>query len=233
MNYFLSKIDVETLKHEAQYYGISPLGNFFVRFSGFLTTSIILVKRLLLCDELEQCPCGDVFFHGYLPPPPFPTVSARNTPSISKKTVNLQPPVAYHSRNLSEPPILPSFNNAAARQNGPIARPLPSMEAKFQVPSVSHNVQNNVSHKSPGQNGQSNHNNNNNMPTEGSVVNVSQSGIKPAGHNRANSADFKQWKTHRSRGSADLTRQIKQELLATFKHQQGYFYKLNFCLLKF
>lgn len=45
-----------TLKHEAQYYGLSPL-----------------IKRLTLCEELEECACGDVLFHAYLPPPALPS----------------------------------------------------------------------------------------------------------------------------------------------------------------
>ncbi|XP_065563547.1 BTB/POZ domain-containing protein KCTD3-like [Artemia franciscana] len=38
------------LKHEAEYYGISPL-----------------VKRLTLCEELKHSACGDLFFYGLLP----------------------------------------------------------------------------------------------------------------------------------------------------------------------
>lgn len=43
------------LKHEAQYYGLGPL-----------------VKRLTLCEELDECACGDVLFNAYLPPPVLP-----------------------------------------------------------------------------------------------------------------------------------------------------------------
>lgn len=44
-----------SLKHEAQYYGLGPL-----------------IKRLTLCEELDECACGDVLFHAYLPPPSLP-----------------------------------------------------------------------------------------------------------------------------------------------------------------
>lgn len=44
-----------SLKHEAQYYGLGPL-----------------VKRLTLCEELDECACGDVLFHALLPPPALP-----------------------------------------------------------------------------------------------------------------------------------------------------------------
>lgn len=48
----LKNIDIRTLRHEAEYYGITPL-----------------VKRLILCEDLTQSSCGDVLFYGYLPPP--------------------------------------------------------------------------------------------------------------------------------------------------------------------
>lgn len=90
------------------------------------------------------------------------------------------------------------------------------MEAKFQVPSVSHNTQHTTGASKS----------NSNFPDGLNVTaNAVPTAAKPSGHNRANSADFKHWKTHRSRGSADLTRQIKQELLATLKHQQGRLYQ--------
>ncbi|XP_053985196.1 BTB/POZ domain-containing protein KCTD3 isoform X2 [Hylaeus anthracinus] len=48
----LKNVDLRTLRHEAEYYGITPL-----------------VKRLMLCEDLTQSSCGDVLFYGYLPPP--------------------------------------------------------------------------------------------------------------------------------------------------------------------
>lgn len=48
----LSVVDIRILRHEAEYYGIAPL-----------------VKRLVLCEDLNQSSCGDVLFYGYLPPP--------------------------------------------------------------------------------------------------------------------------------------------------------------------
>lgn len=48
----LKNVDLRTLRHEAEYYGITPL-----------------VKRLVLCEDLSQSSCGDVLFYGYLPPP--------------------------------------------------------------------------------------------------------------------------------------------------------------------
>ncbi|WAR20344.1 KCTD3-like protein [Mya arenaria] len=48
----LTNVDVGSLKHEAEFYGIKPL-----------------VRRLCLCEELDAASCGDVLFHGYLGPP--------------------------------------------------------------------------------------------------------------------------------------------------------------------
>ncbi|OCT79414.1 hypothetical protein XELAEV_180262272mg, partial [Xenopus laevis] len=48
-------VSLNVLRHEAEFYGITPL-----------------VKRLLLCEELERSSCGSVLFHGYLPPPAIP-----------------------------------------------------------------------------------------------------------------------------------------------------------------
>ncbi|XP_036397900.1 BTB/POZ domain-containing protein KCTD3 [Megalops cyprinoides] len=51
----LRGVNINILRHEAEFYGITPL-----------------VRRLLLCEELERSSCGSVLFHGYLPPPAIP-----------------------------------------------------------------------------------------------------------------------------------------------------------------
>uniref|UniRef100_A0A8C4N530 BTB/POZ domain-containing protein KCTD3 n=1 Tax=Eptatretus burgeri TaxID=7764 RepID=A0A8C4N530_EPTBU len=51
----LRGVGIGVLRHEAEFYGITPL-----------------VRRLQLCEELERSSCGNVLFHGYLPPPAFP-----------------------------------------------------------------------------------------------------------------------------------------------------------------
>ncbi|UYV82941.1 KCTD3, partial [Cordylochernes scorpioides] len=51
-------VDIGTLRHEAEFYGIGPL-----------------VKRLTLCEDLNHSSCGDVLFHGWIPPP-VPVVQA-------------------------------------------------------------------------------------------------------------------------------------------------------------
>ncbi|XP_066910884.1 BTB/POZ domain-containing protein KCTD3-like [Clytia hemisphaerica] len=51
----LNGIDPKIVLHEAQYFGITPI-----------------VRRLSLCNELDNNPCGDVLFIGYLNPPELP-----------------------------------------------------------------------------------------------------------------------------------------------------------------
>ncbi|XP_027274524.1 BTB/POZ domain-containing protein KCTD3 isoform X2 [Cricetulus griseus] len=58
----LRGVSISALRHEAEFYGITPL-----------------VRRLLLCEELERSSCGSVLFHGYLPPPGIPSRKITNT----------------------------------------------------------------------------------------------------------------------------------------------------------
>ncbi|GFY68349.1 hypothetical protein TNIN_28361 [Trichonephila inaurata madagascariensis] len=69
----LSTVDISTLRHEAEFYGISPL-----------------VKRLILCEDLNHSSCGDVLFHGYLPPAAVPP----NDHLVSKNADKKEPPVS-------------------------------------------------------------------------------------------------------------------------------------------
>ncbi|CAL1603880.1 unnamed protein product [Knipowitschia caucasica] len=59
----LRGVNISILRHEAEFYGITPL-----------------VRRLQLCEELDRSSCGSVLFHGYLPPPAFP---ARKCSSVT------------------------------------------------------------------------------------------------------------------------------------------------------
>uniref|UniRef100_A0A5S6R438 BTB domain-containing protein n=1 Tax=Trichuris muris TaxID=70415 RepID=A0A5S6R438_TRIMR len=93
LNYMRSKqvdlreVELVALRHEAQFYGIGPL-----------------VRRLVLCDKLDQNPCGDVLFHGYFSPPTAIVAAGLDASNdcygqqavIKSKTVS-------HHRNLSEP----------------------------------------------------------------------------------------------------------------------------------
>ncbi|XP_050806175.1 BTB/POZ domain-containing protein KCTD3 isoform X3 [Gopherus flavomarginatus] len=67
----LRGVSINVLRHEAEFYGITPL-----------------VRRLLLCEELERSSCGSVLFHGYLPPPGIPCRKINTTagPCIDVRT---------------------------------------------------------------------------------------------------------------------------------------------------
>uniref|UniRef100_A0A914WUA7 BTB domain-containing protein n=1 Tax=Plectus sambesii TaxID=2011161 RepID=A0A914WUA7_9BILA len=187
----LSSTNLVCLKHEAQYYGLGPL-----------------VKRLTLCEELDDCSCGDVLFHGYLPPPVVPLPEGNSTlPRMQHHPP--AGPAAAHSRNLSEPAILPS--NPAHSNNANIVaqpRPLPSMEAKFQVPSLpeSARAERNESQQaapasaSSGQSSKPGSSSSSNSPSSVSSGNsqngnglrmrTSRNGHPPGTHSRASSADY-------------------------------------------
>ncbi|XP_014247230.1 BTB/POZ domain-containing protein KCTD3 isoform X2 [Cimex lectularius] len=65
----LSNCDICFLRHEAEYYGITPL-----------------VKRLALCEDLYQSSCGDVLFYGLFQPPSAPVPEPKTnstTPNTS------------------------------------------------------------------------------------------------------------------------------------------------------
>ncbi|XP_024905607.1 BTB/POZ domain-containing protein KCTD3 isoform X2 [Pteropus alecto] len=67
----LRGVSINVLRHEAEFYGITPL-----------------VRRLLLCEELERSSCGSVLFHGYLPPPGIPSRKVNNTTRSSAESRN-------------------------------------------------------------------------------------------------------------------------------------------------
>lgn len=55
----LKDVDLAALRHEAEFYGITPL-----------------VRRLALCEDLDVASCGDVLFHGCFRPPAPPVSTA-------------------------------------------------------------------------------------------------------------------------------------------------------------
>uniref|UniRef100_A0A182N5J2 BTB/POZ domain-containing protein KCTD3 n=1 Tax=Anopheles dirus TaxID=7168 RepID=A0A182N5J2_9DIPT len=70
----IKSVDIRVLRHEAEFYNIAPL-----------------IKRLMLCEEMDQSSCGDVLFYGYLPAPIIPVqeipISSSAGSSISAGTV--------------------------------------------------------------------------------------------------------------------------------------------------
>ncbi|KAJ0002223.1 hypothetical protein NQD34_002019 [Periophthalmus magnuspinnatus] len=64
----LRGVNISILRHEAEFYGITPL-----------------VRRLQLCEELDRSSCGSVLFHGYLPPPAIPARKCSAAPATSEE----------------------------------------------------------------------------------------------------------------------------------------------------
>ncbi|XP_037045499.1 BTB/POZ domain-containing protein KCTD3 [Bradysia coprophila] len=62
----LKQIDIRVLRHEAEYYNISPL-----------------IKRLILCEDLGHSSCGDVLFYGCLLPPNIPIHEASSNANLN------------------------------------------------------------------------------------------------------------------------------------------------------
>ncbi|CAG9132843.1 unnamed protein product [Plutella xylostella] len=84
----LNNVNIRALRHECDYFGITPLS-----------------RRLALCDEMNHSSCGDVLFYGYLPPPLNSPVPSRHNSSCSRKSSTAsttEPPTnRTHSRNSS------------------------------------------------------------------------------------------------------------------------------------
>lgn len=60
----IKQCDLRMLRHEAEYYNISPL-----------------VRRLVLCEDLNHSSCGDVWFYAHLTPPVVPVQEFTDAPS--------------------------------------------------------------------------------------------------------------------------------------------------------
>lgn len=58
----IKNCEIRALRHEAEYYGITPL-----------------TKRLALCEDLNHSSCGDVLFYGFLAAPAMPPNDALQT----------------------------------------------------------------------------------------------------------------------------------------------------------
>ncbi|SPP82829.1 BTB/POZ domain-containing protein KCTD3 [Drosophila guanche] len=95
----IKNCEIRALRHEAEYYGITPL-----------------TKRLALCEDLNHSSCGDVIFYGFLVAPQMPSneavqaaVDVDTLPSTSGNGVGRpgsmvrvpEPSRATHSRNSS------------------------------------------------------------------------------------------------------------------------------------
>ncbi|XP_033110842.1 BTB/POZ domain-containing protein KCTD3-like [Anneissia japonica] len=80
LNYLRTKdldvrgVNLTTLRHDAEFYGISPL-----------------VKKLSLCEDLGRSTCGNVLFHGYLNAPCFPARSEHRNSIATEAELHSRP----------------------------------------------------------------------------------------------------------------------------------------------
>jgi BTB/POZ domain-containing protein KCTD3 len=89
--------DLRALRHEAEYYNISPL-----------------TKRLILCEEMNHSSCGDLLFYGMLclPPPniPIPDYPIQVNSSSSSTAAPMQTTTDCASSTENPAPGTSSFN---------------------------------------------------------------------------------------------------------------------------
>ncbi|XP_066279834.1 BTB/POZ domain-containing protein KCTD3-like isoform X1 [Branchiostoma lanceolatum] len=109
----LRGVDINTLRHEAEYYGITPI-----------------VKRLDLCEDLERSSCGDVLFHGYLPAPgipPRPVGVALETECRMRPSASTGSPLSQYQSSAATPLSRSRYASAADGAEGGEA-------AMFEIP---------------------------------------------------------------------------------------------------
>ncbi|XP_072236426.1 BTB/POZ domain-containing protein KCTD3 [Leuresthes tenuis] len=99
----LRGVNISVLRHEAEFYGITPL-----------------VRRLLLCEELDRSSCGSVLFHGYLPPPAIP---ARKSISASAASDERPGPSGAEGFSRVHPPLSGSTGTDDTHKLGPVVDP--------------------------------------------------------------------------------------------------------------
>ncbi|KAK3926728.1 BTB/POZ domain-containing protein KCTD3 [Frankliniella fusca] len=107
----LKSVDIRALRHEAEYYGITPL-----------------VKRLVLCQDLTQSSCGDVLFYGYLPPPCVPLqeqncshslASDRDNAVSSGAAISVRPGSIVRVPEPGNPPAVGGASGASSSNPAP------------------------------------------------------------------------------------------------------------------
>ncbi|XP_023386804.1 BTB/POZ domain-containing protein KCTD3 [Pteropus vampyrus] len=99
----LRGVSINVLRHEAEFYGITPL-----------------VRRLLLCEELERSSCGSVLFHGYLPPPGIPSRKVNNTTRSSAESRNGLNSTEGEARANGTQPVLSGGGEETVRLGFPV-----------------------------------------------------------------------------------------------------------------
>ncbi|KFB51837.1 AGAP004087-PA-like protein [Anopheles sinensis] len=102
----IKSVDIRVLRHEAEFYNIAPL-----------------IKRLMLCEEMDQSSCGDVLFYGYLPAPNIPIqeipIGSSSTSSISGGTTTTSTNTSSSSSTQAKPEPMPGPSNMQQHQQQP------------------------------------------------------------------------------------------------------------------
>ncbi|XP_052897122.1 SH3KBP1-binding protein 1 [Anopheles moucheti] len=104
----IKSVDIRVLRHEAEFYNIAPL-----------------IKRLMLCEEMDQSSCGDVLFYGYLPAPNIPIQempigsSGSSGSSISAGTGTISSFTSASSSTQHKSDSVPGPSNIQQRQQQP------------------------------------------------------------------------------------------------------------------
>lgn len=106
----LRGVNISILRHEAEFYGITPL-----------------VRRLLLCEELDRSSCGSVLFHGYLPPPAIPARKSSPASAASGSSDERPGPSGAEGFTRVGPPPHPSLSGPPGTDDnnklGPVVDP--------------------------------------------------------------------------------------------------------------
>lgn len=97
----LTLFDRKALKHEAEYYGISPLVKRLLLIEGEMTLlnykrEIKVLKLFSTCLEMDQSGCGDILFYCVLPAPAIPSSAS----TINSITFDEQQQEASSSKSL-------------------------------------------------------------------------------------------------------------------------------------
>lgn len=201
----LRELDVSVLRHEAEFYGITPL-----------------VKRLILCEDLHQSSCGNVLFHGYLPmaavPPPetTPVGSSSLGPTLERRP---DPP--------NRPPFLVeglctnTLSGAADARPGSVLRvlPEPASRSHSRAPSLE------VRQPPPAPSATA-------VPQLSRSSSDLRGPNSARGHSRASSLDLRH---HSRNSSTDLNRRFRDDgswLSSTGPHHTAWPDTLRVCIVK-
>jgi hypothetical protein len=117
----LNGVDIGILRHEAEFYGVTPL-----------------VKRLLLCEDLDRYICGDVLFTGLITTPTNPSQPPSTSTSTTSSTgmfgSNSNQPLAANANKLKADTI-PMATNC---RPGNVMRLTPSQQPRSSVLTTGH-----------------------------------------------------------------------------------------------